>query len=228
MNENVENMEKNRVFVLDSFALAFRSFYACINNPLKNSKGEPVSVVYGYCNTVLRLLSEENPSHFMIAKDLPGGTFRHELYAEYKANRSEMPEEMKVQLPVLDEFLNICGLPALGVEGFEADDVMASLVKQADKTSEVYLVTRDKDLAQMVSDKSFLFNLEKSGVKNSIMTSAGVLDKFGVRPDQTVDYLALVGDSSDNIPGVAKEGPKTAVALLGELDNLEEIYNHIN
>jgi DNA polymerase I len=217
-----------KLFLLDSFALAFRIYYAFSQNPLFNAKGEPTSVLYGYLGHLFRLLQEEKPDYFAVVLDTAKPTFRHELYPEYKANRSEMPEDMRLQLPELNRFLQESGLPVWSMAGYEADDLMASLALQAKaKGVQTYMVTRDKDMTQLVDESIFLFNLEKSGVPNTIVDAQGVLAKYGVKPEQMGDYLALVGDASDNIPGVPKIGPKTAMELLKKYGTLKGIYLHL-
>ncbi len=217
----------NPIYVIDHFALAFRSFYAFINNPLINSKGEPTSVLFGYCNALFRLIAEKGTRNVVIAKDISGPNFRHELYPEYKANRSEMPEEMRQQLPDLDQFIKMTGVPVLSQQGFEADDIMASLAEQL-KEQTIYLFTKDKDMMQMVNDRVFLFHLEKSGVEDTVIDRAAVEAKFGVGPEHIRDLLALMGDSADNVPGVPKVGPKTAADLLKQYGSLEGIYENLN
>lgn len=217
----------NTLYLLDSFALAFRMFYAFSRNPLVNSQGLDVSLVHGYMGNVFRILATQRPSHFAVIKDTGHKNFRHELYPDYKANRGEMPEEMQVQLPMLEEILSLSGLPVIGREGYEADDVMASLAKKAEQEGfDVFLVTKDKDMAQILSDHVRMFQLEK-GTLASVMGPEEAEAKYGVPPRQMRDYLALVGDSSDNVPGVPKVGPKTAVELLRTHDNLDQIYKHL-
>lgn len=224
---DMENKNIPRLFLIDSFALAFRIFYAFSRNPLLNSKGQDNSLVHGYWSNILRILSSQKPSHFAVIKDMGRKTFRHDLYPEYKANRSDMPEEMKDQLPRLEEILQASGLPVLGREGYEADDLMAHLAVKAERAGfDVYLVTKDKDMGQIVSDHIKMFHLEK-GNEATIQGPAEILEKFGVPPSQMRDYLALVGDSSDNVPGVPKVGPKTATELLQAYHDLDGVYANL-
>lgn len=217
-----------KLFLIDSYALAFRMFYAYAKNPLINSAGQHVSLVHGYWGTVLRVLAVHKPEYFAIVRDMGAPTFRHQLYPEYKANRGPMPEDMAAQLPMLQEFLDASGLPVLGLEGYEADDVMASVAKMAAAQGvEVYLVTKDKDMAQIVTPQIRLFQIEK-GADGVIVGPAEVLEKFGVAPEKMRDYLALIGDASDNVPGVPKVGPKTAVQLLNDFGSLDGIYSHLS
>lgn len=217
-----------KLFLIDSYALAFRMYYAYSKNPLVNSKGFNVSLLHGYWGTVLRVLAAHKPAYFAIVRDMSAPTFRHQLYPDYKANRGPMPEDMAQQLPMLQDILDRSGVPVLGQIGYEADDVMASVARMAESQGcEVFLVTKDKDMAQVVSDRIKLFQIEK-GADGLVVGPGGVFDKFGVRPDQMRDYLALIGDSSDNVPGVPKVGPKTAVQLLEQFGNLDGVYAHLD
>lgn len=222
-------MAQKTLFLLDSYALAFRMFYAFSKAPLKNSSGLDVSMVHGYWGAVLRILDKHKPTHFAIVRDVNAPTFRHELYPEYKANRSPMPEEMALQMPLLQETLVASGLPLLSELGFEADDVMASVACAAEKAGfdRVFLVTKDKDLSQIVSETIHQLHLEK-GADGIDFGPAEVEKKYGVPPSQIRDYLALMGDSSDNVPGVPKVGPKTAVQLLQRFGNMDNLYEHLD
>jgi DNA polymerase-1 len=216
-----------RLFLIDSSALAFRMYYAYVKNPLRNSKGQLVSLLHGYWGTILRILKSHKPEYFAIVKDVARTNFRHEFYPEYKATRSPMPPEMSQQMPHLNESLEKSGLPILERKGFEADDIMAAVaLLAAEKNCSVFLVTKDKDMAQIVDDKIRIYQIEK-GAKGVEIGIAQVKEKFGVNPEQMRDYLALVGDDSDNIPGVAKIGPKSAVELLSKYGDLENIYKNL-
>ncbi len=222
-------MEQESLYLIDVSALAYRSFYAFINNPLKNSKGQETSAIYGFASHTLRLLKECQPTHIAFVKDLPKKTFRHELYTEYKAHRKPMPDELAAQLPVIDVFVETSGLRTVALAGYEADDVMATLAMQAKaKCMQVFIVTRDKDMMQLVDDQIFLFDLGKNNQGSDIMGAKEVMQKMGVPPIKIVDYLALIGDASDNVPGVAKIGPKTAVELLETYGTLESIYKNVD
>jgi DNA polymerase-1 len=202
-------------------------YYACAKDPLRHSKGQLVSLLHGYWGTILRILKTHKPEYFAITKDMPKPNFRHELYPEYKANRGPMPLEMSEQMPSLNETLQKSGIPILERQGFEADDIMAAVAKiAAQKNCAVFLVTKDKDMAQIVSDKIRIYQIEK-GAKGTEIGIEQVKEKFGVNPEQMRDYLSLTGDSSDNIPGVAKIGPKSAVELLNKFGDLESIYNRL-
>ena len=217
------------LYLIDVSALAYRSFYAFITNPLKNSKGQETSAIYGFASHTLRLLKECKPSHIAFVKDLPKKTFRHEMYAEYKAHRKPMPDGLAAQLPIIDAFVAKSGLRTVALPGYEADDVMATLAMQAKaRGMNVYIVTRDKDMMQLVDDQIFLFELGKNNQGSDIMGVKEVKLKMGVPPDKIVDYLSLIGDASDNVPGVAKIGPKTAVDLLETYGNLDGIYKNVD
>lgn len=221
--------KKPQLYLIDSFALAFRMFFAFQRNPLTSSRGVPTSVVFGYWNTILRLLRERDVTHVAIVKDMGKPTFRHEMHSEYKSHRKEMPEEMVEQLPVLESLSEISGIPVLGTEGYEADDLMATIARKArDEGADVYLVTKDKDMMQIVDDSIRLIQLGKAGEGPEIIGRAEVEAKFGVPPEQMRDLLALMGDSADNVPGVAKVGPKTASQLLNEYGTLEGVYENLH
>jgi len=218
----------HRLFLIDSSALAFRMYYAYGGNPLRNSKGQLVSVLHGYWGAILRIIKVHKPEYFAIVKDVSRRNFRHEIYPEYKATRSPMPPEMAEQMVYLNEFLEKSGIPILEREGFEADDIMAAVAKvAAEKNCFVFLVTKDKDMAQVVDEKIHLYPIEK-GAKGVDFGVEQVKKKFGVEPWQMRDYLSLAGDSSDNIPGVKKIGPKTAIELLEKYGSLENIYENLN
>jgi len=205
-------------------------FYAYSQNPLKNSAGEDVSMMHGYWGAVLRILAKHKPTHFAIARDVAHTkTFRHELYPDYKANRGPMPEEMAAQMPLLGESLIASGIPLLSEPGYEADDVMASTAVAAAEAGfdHVVIISKDKDMSQIVNDKIHLFHLEK-GADGIDFGPEQVLEKYGLPPEKIRDYLALMGDASDNVPGVPKVGPKTAITLLEEYGDMDNIYANID
>lgn len=222
-------MAEKRLFLLDSFALAFRMFYAYFKSPLVNSAGLNVSLVHGYWGAVLRILAVHKPTHFAIARDVGKPTFRHELYPEYKANRGPMPEEMAAQMPLLQETLTASGISLLAEPGYEADDVMASAALAAERAGfdRVIILSKDKDMSQIVDDCIHLYHLEK-GADGEEFGPPEVLAKYGVLPQKIRDYLALVGDASDNVPGVPKVGPKTAADLLNEYGDIDNLYANLD
>ncbi len=218
------------LLLLDSYALAFRMFYAYSQNPLKNSQGEDVSMMHGYWGAVLRILAKHNPTHFAIARDVAHTkTFRHELYPDYKANRGPMPEEMAAQMPLLGESLEASGIPLLSEPGYEADDVMASTAVAAVEAGfdSVVILSKDKDMSQIVTDKIHLFHLTK-GADGIDFGPEQVLEKYGLPPEKIRDYLALMGDASDNVPGVPKVGPKTAIQLLNDYGDMDNLYANLD
>jgi DNA polymerase I len=213
-----------RLFLIDGSALAYRSYFAFIRNPLINSKGENTSAVFGYTRTLLDILAQERPEYMAVAFDTPHSTFRHERYADYKATRQRMPDEMSVQLPRLREVTEALGVMLIELAGFEADDVMGTLAKQAEREGlTTYLVTADKDLMQLVSPQVKIYSLRRVDNQQEILDPVGVQQKFGVPPERVVDVLALMGDSSDNIPGVRGIGEKTAVKLIQDYGDLETV-----
>jgi DNA polymerase-1 len=210
---------KSKPLVLvDGSSYLYRAFHAMPS--LTNSAGEPTGAVYGVINMLRRLLNEYDPEHIAVVFDAKGKTFRDDLYSEYKANRPPMPDDLSRQIPEIHAIIRAMGLPLLMVEGVEADDVIGTLAVEAHKVGLPVLVsTGDKDMAQLVHDGVTLVNT----MTETTMDPAGVVEKFGVPPERIVDLLALVGDTSDNVPGVPKVGPKTAVKWLEKFGSLDEI-----
>ncbi len=219
------------LYLIDVMALAYRSFFAFINNPLKKATPtgtQETSALFGFASHTLRLIQECKPTYLGFVRDLPKPTFRHVMYKEYKAHRKPMPDPLVSQLPLIDGFVALSGLKTVALEGYEADDLMAALACEArNKGIQTYIVTRDKDMMQLVDDKVFLFELGKARQDSLVVGAAQVKEKMGVPPSQIVDYLSLIGDASDNVPGVAKVGPKTAVELLETYGTLERIYANV-
>ena len=216
--------EQQAPFILvDGSSYLYRAFHALQQADLRNSQGEPTGAVYGVINMLRSLLTEYDPEMIAMVFDARGKTFRHELYADYKANRPSMPEELAAQVEPLHALVRAMGLPLLQVEGVEADDVIGTLAAQAsDAGMHTVISTGDKDMAQLVDEHVTLVNT----MSNTTLDTAGVVDKFGVTPVQIIDFLALTGDSSDNIPGVPKCGPKTAAKWLAEHGTLEQLIAH--
>lgn len=220
MNHKTEG--KTRLIIVDISAFIFRAFYAIriLNAP----DGTPVNAVRGVWSMLQKLLAQYQPTHIVIAKDTKDGSFRNEIYEEYKANRSEPPEELKPQFALIAEMVEKMKLPSIVKPGFEADDIIGSLcVQWADHFDEIFIASGDKDLMQFVNDKVRMLDT----MKDKIYDPKGVHEKMGVRPDQIVDYLTLVGDSSDNIPGVKGIGAKGAAKLLEEYETLENAFANI-
>jgi DNA polymerase-1 len=222
-------MAAPRVFLLDGLALAYRSHFTFIRRPMINSKGEHTSALFGVAGTLIKLRDEHKPEYWALTWDSDQPTFRHREYAEYKATRSPMPEELVSQLPHLKELAAAIGLPLLEVPGFEADDIMATLANRAINDGlEAILVTPDKDLQQLIRPGVRVLSPRGREQEGEWIGEAEVEERWGVRPDQLGDVLALMGDSSDNIPGVPGVGQKTAARLISQFGNLDALYERID
>jgi DNA polymerase-1 len=210
-----------KLWLVDGSSYLYRAFFAL--PPLTSSKGEPTGALLGVLNMLNKLLKEEQPELIAVVLDAPGKTFRDELFEAYKAHRPPMPDDLRAQIAPLVEAIPALGLPMLRIEGVEADDVIGTLADRACAAGfEVVISTGDKDMAQLVNDRITLVNT----MFDTKLDRAGVKAKFDVLPEQIVDYLALVGDSSDNIPGVPKVGPKTAAKWLAEYGSADGIVAH--
>ena len=221
-------MSEKKLFLLDAYALAYRSYYAFIKNPRINSKGENTSAVFGFAMSLLDVINKQQPTHIGVVFDPKGPNFRHEMYKEYKANREAMPEDMRQSIPYIKEMIEAFNIPVLEVAGFEADDVIGTLAKRAEKEGfKVYMMTPDKDYAQLVTDNVFVFKPARGGNDPELWTPEKVLEKFKVTPDNIIDLLGLMGDSSDNVPGCPGIGPKGAEKLITEFGTIEGIYENI-
>lgn len=226
---NLMSHESKRLFLIDGSALVYRAYFAFIRNPLITRKGEHTSAVFGFVSSLLKLMREESPTHLAVVWDTPKPTFRHEMYPEYKATRSKMPDDMVPQLGRLREVLDLMGVPMLEMEGFEADDVIGTIALQSSEMNcPTVLVTGDKDYMQLVDEHVLMLNPKRSGEDNEWLDIEGVEKKFGVPPDKVIEVLALMGDSSDNIPGVAGIGPKTAVKLIKDHGTVEKLLESID
>lgn len=214
-----------RLVVLDALGIVYRAYYAFIGRPLRNSRGENTSAIFGFSNTALKIRRELEPDLWALAWDGPGPTFRHERYPEYKAHRPPMPDDLRSQLTPIEELAQAIGLPVIEKQGMEADDVMATLARAgAEAGYDVVLVTGDKDMLQVVNDRVLVLAPAGKGDDMKAMTSEAVREKWGVGPGHIRDVLALMGDSSDNIPGVPGVGEKTAVELMRQFGSLEDLY----
>ena len=213
-----------KLYLIDGTALLYRAHFAFIKNPLINSKGMNTSAIYGVISSFIRLVETVHAEHIAISFDRKAPTFRHEMYQAYKAQRPPMPDELVAQIKPVHEFFRLIGLPEIGMDGYEADDVLGTLAAKFKDRYQVVLVTSDKDYCQLVNDKTTLLD----PMKDVTLDRDVVFGKYGVYPEQFVDYLALVGDSSDNIPGVKSIGPKTAEALLKEHGSLDGIYGNLD
>lgn len=216
-------MEKNKLFLIDAMAMIYRAFYAMNKSPRINSKGLDTSAAFGFFNTLLSLLKQYKPTHIGIAFDLHGPTFRHKEFADYKSNRQATPDEIRQMEPYIRDIIDAMHIPMLSSEGYEADDVIGTLAKQAAKQGfEVYMVTPDKDYAQLVEENVKILKLGRMGSDAEIWGVDEVLQKFEIEhPKQVIDILGLWGDSSDNIPGVPGVGEKKAKALLKQFGSIE-------
>ena len=225
--QNLRNMQK--LMLLDAYALIFRAYYGLIRSPRINSKGENTSAVFGFVNTLEELLRTEQPDFLAVAFDPPGGTFRHEAFADYKAQREETPAGIKWAVPVIKDILEAYGIVACEVKGFEADDVIGTLALQGQAAGlDVLMVTPDKDYAQLVRPGITMCRPSsgKSGLEK--LDVEAVCEKYGLaHPTQVIDMLALMGDAADNIPGCPGVGPKTAVKLLAEFENVEQLIENV-
>ncbi|MDL2209166.1 DNA polymerase I, partial [Parabacteroides sp. OttesenSCG-928-O15] len=213
-----------KLFLIDAYALIYRSYYAFIKNPRINSKGMNTSAIFGFVNSLEDVLKRENPSHIAVAFDPPGPTFRHEAYEAYKAQREETPEDIRASVPIIKEIIQAYNIPILEVLGYEADDVIGTISKQAaGEGFEVYMMTPDKDYGQLVGDHIYMYR-PKFGGDYEVMGVDEVLAKYGLTStEQVIDLLALMGDSSDNIPGCPGVGEKTAQKLLSEFGTIENL-----
>lgn len=215
-----------RLFILDGMALAYRAHFAFFSNPIRNSKGVNTSAVYGFANTLLGILEHEHPTHLAACFDTSAPTARHELYPAYKANRESMPEELSVQLPLIFKLLEAMNIPILRYEGYEADDTIGTLARLADSTGEfqTYMVSQDKDLGQLISPTCYLWKPGKRGNDHEVVDLEKLKEHWDIeRADQVIDILALMGDSSDNIPGLPGVGEKTAKLLIEEFGSVENL-----
>jgi len=221
--------EPKKLFLLDSYALIFRSYYAFLKNPMRNNSGMNTSTVFGFTLTLDELLRKEHPTHVMAAFDASGPTFRHEMYEPYKANRDATPEDIKESIPWVKDLLAAYQIPVIEKLGFEADDIIGTIAKNAEKEGfEVYMVTPDKDFAQLVSEKIYMYKPARSGNGAEILGVDQVKEKFRVEePGQVIDILALWGDASDNIPGAPGIGEKTAKKLIESFGSIDGVYEHI-
>lgn len=217
----------NKLFLLDAYALIFRAYYAFIKNPRVNSKGINTSAVFGFTNTLFDMMKKEKPTHLAVVFDV-GETFRHKEYKEYKANREETPEAIRIAVPYIHKILEALGIPCLWKEGYEADDVIGTLAKKAEKEGfTTYMMTSDKDYAQLVSDHIFVFKPASRGNDIEIWDVEKVKEKFEVQsPSQIIDFLGMMGDSVDNIPGIPGVGEKTAKQFIKEYGSMENLFAH--
>ena len=216
-----------KLFIIDGYAILYRAHYALIRNPLITSYGFHTSALFGFTNQLIKIIKDENPDYLVCAFDSKEKTFRHKIYSDYKANRPEMPEELQKQIPHLWELLDGMNIPVLRKPGYEADDIIGTVTESVlDKKIQSYIVSGDKDFMQLINDKIFLYTPGKRNSAPDIYDKDGVIKKWGLPPEKIIDLLALMGDSSDNVPGVAGVGVKTAVKLLKEYHNIESVLDN--
>ena len=222
-------MSKN-LYLLDAYALIYRSYYAFIKNPRFNSKGQNTSAIYGFTNTLIDLIAKEKPTHIAVVFDPPHPTFRHEMYKEYKANREATPEDIKKSIPIIKELIEGFKIPVIEVAGYEADDTIGTLAKLAEKEGFItYMMTPDKDYGQLISDNIFMLKPARGGNDAEVVNKQKICEKYKIKdPLQVIDILGLMGDAADNIPGAPGIGEKTAIKLIEEYESIENLYDHID
>ncbi len=220
-------MEK-RLFAIDGHALCYRAYYAFIKNPLTNSKGQNISAIFGFARMLIKLMQEEKPDYLVVAFDPPNKTFRFEIFPEYKANRLKMPDDLRPQIDEIKRMVAKLGIPVIESPDHEADDVLGSIAKKyASRSLKVVLVTGDKDAYQLVDDNIIIYANKKGISEHEMYDRQAIAEKLGITPEQVIDYMALVGDTSDNVPGVKGIGEKTAQKLIHEYGTLDNLYQNI-
>lgn len=219
-----------KLFLLDGHALVYRAHYSFISRPLINSKGFDTSAVNGFTKTLWDVIQKQKPTHLAVSFDLPGGTFRNEMFPEYKANRDAQPEQISMALPYIFKIIEAFKIPILTKENYEADDVIGTIAKKAEKEGfQVFMMTPDKDYGQLVSENVFMYKPARSGDEAEVWGVKEVCENWNIkRTEQVIDILGLQGDSVDNIPGVPGIGPKTAATLLEKYDTLEGVLAHVH
>jgi len=210
-------------------ALAYRAYFSFISRPLINSRGENTSAIYGFVNTLMKLLSSNPPEHIAVVFDTKEPTFRHRMYEPYKATREKMPEDMSGQLDKLKDVVRAFNVPGIELPGYEADDIMGTLARRAEAAGiETWLVTGDKDFMQLISPLVRMYKPGKQGDEWEILDAPAVLEKFGVRPELVIEVLAIIGDKSDNVPGIRGIGEKSAIPLVQKYETLENLFDHLD
>ncbi len=220
--------EKKKFVIIDSMALAYKAYFAFISRPLKTKSGEPTSAVFGFINQVLKIIEDTEPDYIAVASDSKEKTFRHERYEGYKSSRAEMPEDMVPQIGRIKEVIEAFNMPLYILPGYEADDLIGTACKKGEELGyECFAITPDKDYVQLITDNIKVVKPGKSTDQIVIIDKEKVIEEYGFEPEKMIDYLALVGDSSDDIPGVAGVGPKTATPLIQQFGSVESIYENI-
>jgi len=221
---------QNKLFLLDAYALIYRAYYAFIKNPVRNTKGLNTSAILGFTNTLVEVLEKENPTHIGVAFDPSEPTFRNKIYPEYKANREEMPEDIRKAIPYIKEIIKGFNIPIIQVSGYEADDVIGTMAYKAkDQQFETYMMTPDKDYGQLIDESVYMYKPKRMGNEAEIIDKETICERFKIeRPSQIIDIMALWGDKSDNIPGAPGIGEKTAIKLIGKYGSIENLYENID
>ena len=219
-----------KLFLIDGHALIFKMYYAFLRHPMINSKGADMSILFGFTKYLLELMEREKPTHLAVAFDPPGGTFRHEMYPEYKGTRSETPQLVIDSLEPLTQLCQAMKIPVLMIKGYEADDVIGSMAKRAEKEGfDVYMVTPDKDYGQLISPHIIQYKPGKSGADDELIDVEKVCSRYGIsRPEQVIEILTICGDSSDNVPGVKGVGEVGAGKLIAKYGTVDNIYDHLD
>ncbi|MCX6150243.1 MAG: DNA polymerase I [Ignavibacteriales bacterium] len=220
---------KKKFVIIDAMALAYKAYFAFITRPLKTTKGEPTSAVFGFINQLLKILETNKPDYIAVAFDSKGKTFRHERYEKYKSSRAEMPEDLIPQIKRIKQVIEAFDIPVYILQGYEADDIIGTAVKKAEELGfEAFAITPDKDFNQLVTENIKIIKPGKSTDEIVLVDKAWIKEEFGFEPIQMIDYLSLVGDASDDIPGVAGIGPKGAIPLIQKYKSVEGIYQNID
>ncbi len=222
--------DKEKIFLIDAYALIYRGYYAFIKNPRINSKGTDTSAIFGFMNSLLDLIKREKPKNLSVCFDKGGSKFRNEIFKEYKANRHETPEAIKIAVPYIKKILESMNISIIEKEGYEADDIIGTIAREAErKKYKTYMVTPDKDFAQLVEKGIYMFKPAKGGNEPEILDVDKIKEQWDIEtPDQVIDILGLWGDASDNIPGVPGIGEKTAKKLISKYSSIENILENVN
>ncbi len=223
-------MAKQKIILVDGFALIFKAYYAFINNPLKTSQGKPTSILFGFMRMLMKVIKELSPDYLVVALESKEKTFRSKIYPEYKANRSAPPDDLTIQIPWLISLLEKFDIPCVSASGYEADDVIATLATEykSNKQVDVYILSSDKDLMQLVGENVKCITSSRGVTDIQVLDAPGVKEKIGVMPDRILEFLALTGDTADNIPGIKGVGKKTAAKLLDQFESIDEMYEHLD
>ncbi|MBC8044112.1 MAG: DNA polymerase I, partial [Rhizobacter sp.] len=221
-------MSKPTLYLLDGMALVYRAYYALMSTRLKTKSGFPTGAVFGFANTLLKLMEQATPDYIAVAFDTKEKTFRHDSYPLYKAQRPPPPEDLIAQLPKIFQLVDGYGIRRLMLPGYEADDIIGTLARQHEMECEVFMVTPDKDFAQLVNESIKILKPSKEDDKFDLFGREEVKVRYGVYPEHFVPMLTLMGDSSDNVPGAVGIGPKTAAILINEYATIENLYAHLD